>query len=543
MSSNSCRNCNFSGVNRAYPFAKANLEKLDEHKETLYRLIHISTNFNVSLHALMLLYQVQGGEEAEDRYYSAFYKKLLDVSGLSGMNKHAQFFNLVFKVLKNDPNASRMIAMTKRLLQVALYQQTHLLCAVLYLVSELMKSRKNDANLLQNVLESSVSNAQIFQDDNDDDMDDDYKVDIDTSDDEESSKANVKPSTSGASSSWVHKKVQNSVQNQKSLNKTRYDPDQRNPAFAGADKTNNWELSLTASHFHPSVALFAGKILNETDIKYAGDPLQDFTLMRFLDRFVFRNPKKEVKAGSGNTLFNKRKQYKAQGIKGLAPDSNEYLSKDLDQIPIEERFIYKYLKAKRALKTEEVDSDAESVNSEDFNAALSQVEQEEIDFASNINEIKKDESEDENEDEVSDDEDADLDEEDNWESLGEDDDDEEQLETEDFDDQDELEQEDFDDEDDGNDDFDEAEVEPPSKKTKKSSGKAKKSGNDLQSLLASADEFSAMIDENTQAGMSTDTLGAIFNKDKSHAKQMKWESKRMNSSKRSGGGGGKKRRK
>lgn len=26
-------------------------------------------------------------------------------------------------------------------------------------------------------------------------------------------------------------------------------------------------------------------------ITYTGDPLQDFTLMRFLDRFVFRNPK------------------------------------------------------------------------------------------------------------------------------------------------------------------------------------------------------------------------------------------------------------
>lgn len=26
-------------------------------------------------------------------------------------------------------------------------------------------------------------------------------------------------------------------------------------------------------------------------MQYSGDPLQDFTLMRFLDRFVFRNPK------------------------------------------------------------------------------------------------------------------------------------------------------------------------------------------------------------------------------------------------------------
>ena len=70
-----------------------------------------------------------------------------------------------------------------------------------------------------------------------------------------------------------------------------------------------------------------------SDIKYNGDPLQDFTTMRFLDRFVFRNPKKtDLKAGS--SVFNKRNQYRAKGIKSLAPDSKEYLSKDLEQIPI-----------------------------------------------------------------------------------------------------------------------------------------------------------------------------------------------------------------
>ena len=70
-----------------------------------------------------------------------------------------------------------------------------------------------------------------------------------------------------------------------------------------------------------------------SDIKYNGDPLQDFTTMRFLDRFVFRNPKK-TDLKSGSSVFNKRNQYRAKGIKSLAPDSKEYLSKDLEQIPI-----------------------------------------------------------------------------------------------------------------------------------------------------------------------------------------------------------------
>jgi hypothetical protein len=43
-----------------------------------------------------------------------------------------------------------------------------------------------------------------------------------------------------------------------------------------------------ASHYHPSVARFASTLLCAQHIEYASDPLQDFTLMRFLDKFVFR---------------------------------------------------------------------------------------------------------------------------------------------------------------------------------------------------------------------------------------------------------------
>ena len=94
-----------------------------------------------------------------------------------------------------------MIAVIKRLLQVALYQQPHLMCAVLFLTSELIKVRKNDAKLLEKVLENC--NKPIFKEDQEenDDLDDDFKVDIDSSD-EESELA--KPSSLTASS-WVSK--------------------------------------------------------------------------------------------------------------------------------------------------------------------------------------------------------------------------------------------------------------------------------------------------------------------------------------------------
>lgn len=269
-----------TGVNRAYPYAKLDSEGLNNHKETLFKIVHITGNFNVCLHAFMLLYQVQGEGDAEDRFYSAFYKKLLDPQ-FSSMNKHAQLFNLVFKVLKNDPCPSRMIALVKRLLQVALFQQPHLICSLLYLISELIKTRPNEAKLLEAVIEHHAKEAKLFDED-DDDMDDDYKVDLDT-DDEGETKAPT-PSTS-SSSSWVHKDLNKKPDQKLKTDKNTYDPMQRNPAYAGAEKTNHWELSLMANHFHPSVALFANTIIEGSQIKYSGDPLQDFTIMRFLDRF------------------------------------------------------------------------------------------------------------------------------------------------------------------------------------------------------------------------------------------------------------------
>ena len=43
-----------------------------------------------------------------------------------------------------------------------------------------------------------------------------------------------------------------------------------------------------------------------------------FSFFRFLDRFVFRNPKKDIKVNS--KVFNKRNVYKSKGIRALAPD-------------------------------------------------------------------------------------------------------------------------------------------------------------------------------------------------------------------------------
>jgi len=58
-----------TGVNRAYPYAKEEMEKMMEHIDTMYKVVHYAS-FNVSLHTLSLLFQVSDfANSVSDRYY------------------------------------------------------------------------------------------------------------------------------------------------------------------------------------------------------------------------------------------------------------------------------------------------------------------------------------------------------------------------------------------------------------------------------------------------------------------------------------------
>lgn len=78
-------------------------------------------------------------------------------------------------------------------------------------------------------------------------------------------------------------------------------------------------------------------------IKYSGDPLKDFTLIRFLDRFVYKNPKKNEEGAvqGAHPTFGKRKMYVAKGLRALPVNSAGYLNENLQNIPVDELFMYK----------------------------------------------------------------------------------------------------------------------------------------------------------------------------------------------------------
>ncbi|KAK8961620.1 hypothetical protein KSP40_PGU009186 [Platanthera guangdongensis] len=65
-----------------------------------------------------------------------------------------------------------------------------------------------------------------------------------------------------------------------------YDPRLREPVYCNADRTGLWELTMLASHVHPSVSTMAGTLLSGAHIVYNGDPLNDLSLGSFLDKFM-----------------------------------------------------------------------------------------------------------------------------------------------------------------------------------------------------------------------------------------------------------------
>lgn len=138
--------------------------------------------------------------------------------------------NVVFKAIRNDNNIDRAKALIKRCLQICFIQKPAFICGMLLIVSELMKHRPQ--------LKDFVTKPE-----------------------------NHDPEAA-------------------------YDPTKREPLGANAQNAGWWELTLLATHSHPSVSKWAQMLLEGTPVLYDGDPLNDFSLAAFLDKFINKKPKK-----------------------------------------------------------------------------------------------------------------------------------------------------------------------------------------------------------------------------------------------------------
>ncbi|OWK51098.1 CCAAT/enhancer-binding protein zeta [Lonchura striata] len=347
------------GVNRAYPYAETGDEKVKEQMNTLFKVLYL-VNLSTSVQALMLLFQVMDSQQTVlDRYYTAL--KLLDPA-LAMCSKPSMFLNLVYKSLKADVVLRRVKAFVKRLLQVTCGQMPPFICGTLYLLSELLKGSDDEV---------------CFKDQEESEEDEEKFVDADKeAEDEKKStmESSAKANNSNSSALWVHNL---NMRGRKS--ETSYDLMHRSPLYCGAESASLWELKK-GNH-----------------IQYSGDPLQDFTLMSFLDCFVYRNPK--VSKGKENTssaVMQPKKKHFMKDMQNLAVNSKEFRAKDESKIPVDEvffhRFYSKFDKKREKQKRLDDEESVEDVDDDEFERALDTFEaadnavvgQDDLDFASNI---------------------------------------------------------------------------------------------------------------------------------------------------------------
>ncbi|XP_071450177.1 CCAAT/enhancer-binding protein zeta [Hetaerina americana] len=404
-----------TGVKRAYPFANLKMddEALADHMQTVHKIVHLGS-FNISVHALSLLLQVMdfSSDAISDRYYTALYKKIIDPQ-LASSNLQAMFISMCFKAIKNDSEMNRKKAFVKRFLQVCLYVPVPLACGILYMISEILRN-DHDPQLLMFHGSSGVNEdkpdkvVQVLDEDDDYEHYEDIKLEEDAENvevkNEELSVHHVKEEPcETAEPSWVHRPKHFSSERVTMKKLTSgYDPNQRNPRFSLTSGCTYTELVRLSRHFHPTVALFAQKISKGEHIEYSGDPLIDFGLLRFLNRFAFKNPKKASQVfneeGTPANVFSRKNTYIPKGLKSLPVTSGSYLSEKEENIPVDERFLYNYIHQRRHNKVavkEKEDSDNDSVNSEEFEEVMHKFlggkskmdmeDEDDLDFADGVN--------------------------------------------------------------------------------------------------------------------------------------------------------------
>ena len=242
---------------------------MEEHIDALYRVVHTAAP-TACTQALMLLFQLavgtkldeegDGEENAEtteqdptltssprkDRFYRALYATLSKPALVSHGKHLTMYFNLLYKAMKFDTDTNRINAFAKRLMCTVLHCNPPPVAGCIFLLNEIAKTHEGLRVCMEEA--PAESDSLVFLDE---------------------SKRDPR--------SALVVKQDNDTEGYKAK-RTMCPP--------------SWELSLVAHHFHPSVAKFASTI---GEIEYSGDPLKDFGLAPFLDKFAYRNPKSRDK--------------------------------------------------------------------------------------------------------------------------------------------------------------------------------------------------------------------------------------------------------
>lgn len=104
-----------------------------------------------------------------------------------------------------------------------------------------------------------------------------------------------------------------------------------------------WQIPFK-NHYHPTVAKYAEFLFKGEKIKDEPD-MQNHTLIHFLDRFVYRNPKKNVKPRGGSMmqpLLARRDggvtMTRNSNVDEVPVVSEEFWRKKIEDVPVDEVF-------------------------------------------------------------------------------------------------------------------------------------------------------------------------------------------------------------
>ena len=306
-----------TGINRAYPYSSTSQESLSNHLDALFKITH-SSNFNTSIQAMLLIQQLSALHQAShDRFYRTLYESLLDARLITS-SKQSLYLNLLFRSLKADVNHKRVKAFAKRIVQVLTLHQPSFVCGAFFLLKELEATFPSLSGLIDQA-EEQEAGEEIFHD----------AIEADTVAPDQ-----VEPMNGGG-----HAKEGNV-----------YDGRKRDPEHSNAEYCCLWELLPFLAHYHPSVAISADHLLRHA--KLPGKPDLDLhTLIHFLDRFVYRNPKPSSSNLRGSSIMQPLAASESRalllsgalsGQQRVPVNTNSFRTLKEGDVPAEDVFFHKY---------------------------------------------------------------------------------------------------------------------------------------------------------------------------------------------------------
>lgn len=309
-----------TGVNRAYPYSDTDGLSLSQHLDTLFKITH-SSNFNTSVQAMMLIQQMSSSHQASsDRFYRTLYESLLDTRLVSS-SKQQLYLNLLHRSLKADLNIKRVKAFAKRILQILSLHDASFICAAFFLLKDLETTFPALRGLIDQP-EEHDEEEEIFQD-----VDDEQSEVLQQAQRERLQKLEAKTNAK----------------------RNTYDGRKRDPEHSHADNSCAWEVLPCLAHFHPAVTVSADNLARQT--RMPGKPdLNLHTLIHFLDRFVYKNPKLASSNLRGSSIMQPMASSDVQSVlisstatvPGLPVNTDRFRTQKDDQVSAEDAFFHKY---------------------------------------------------------------------------------------------------------------------------------------------------------------------------------------------------------